>query len=442
MTYSERAKEICGFPLDEPVTYEQVRAVTHPEDLPRTSSMARRALDPEKREQEPYEYRLLLPDGSIRWVLAYGQAIFENVDGTMRATRYVGTIQDISARHRTEAQLRDSESRLRLALDAAKMAVWEYEVPLNRTTFSRELTKLFGFPPDAKPTIEDLRARYLPGEQDRVRAAGREALERGETYFEVEYQIARFDGEHRWMLLRAEIQLSPEKQPVRILGVVFDITSQKKSAERQSLLVNELNHRVKNTLAIVQSIAKLTLRHARDPHQASKDIEGRIMSLSRAHDLLTEQSWEHVSLRQLASGVLSPAGTSRVSLEGADVWLRPRLAVDISMILHELLTNALKYGSLSIGSGRVALGWDMEDNMLRLQWHEIDGPSVGIPSRRGLGSTLIQNVVKEHGGKAEMTFNPAGLSCSLDFRMDKPDQHAGIAAGRAAASIPTFAYAL
>jgi len=418
ITYSDRAKEICGFPLDQPVTYEQVRGVTHPEDLPRTSAMARRALDPDKREQEPYEYRLLPADGSVRWVLAYGQAIFQNNDGVVRATRYVGTIQDISARHHTEAQLRDSESRLRLAVDAAKMAIWEYDVLTEKTTFSPELVKLFGFAEGSHPSIDDLRARYLPGEQGRVRAAGREALERGETYFECEYQIARFDGEHRWMLLRAEIQLSASNQPVRVLGVVFDITGQKRAAERQALLVDELNHRVKNTLAIVQSITKLTLRHASDSAQASADIESRIMSLSRAHDLLTEKNWEHVSLRQLAKKVLSLAEDNRISLDGPDILLRPRIAVDLSMVLHELLTNAIKYGSLSVEKGRVEVRWSaFDDGTLNMDWAELEGPFVTTPSRKGLGSSLIQNLLKQHDGSAVMTYEPLGFSASIRFKV-------------------------
>ncbi|HZD89251.1 MAG TPA: HWE histidine kinase domain-containing protein [Pseudolabrys sp.] len=423
ITYSGRAKEICGFPVDQPVTYEQVVAVTHPEDLPRTSGMARRALDPDKREQQPYEYRLRLADGRVRWVLAYGQAIFAEVDGRDRAIRYIGTIQDITSRHETEAQLRDSESRLRLALDAAKMAVWEYDVATERVTFSPELNALFGFADGRAAGIEEIRARYLPGERERLRAAGRAALERGETYYEIDFQVARMDGEQRWLLLRAEIQLSGQREPVRVLGVVFDVTEQKKSAERQVLLVSELNHRVKNTLSIVQSITKLTLRHAPNHEQAAADIEGRILSLSQAHDLLTEQSWEHLSLRQLATRALSIADDGRISLRGPDIWLRPRLAVDLSMVLHELLTNAVKYGSLAVEEGRVDITWSKQkNNVVALTWIEHHGPALESPRRKGLGSSLIQNVIKEHDGAAEMKFKPEGVSWSITFRMDSDDR--------------------
>src|SRR6185312_5900602 len=162
--------------------------------------------------------------------------------------------------------------------------------------------------------------------------------------------------------------LLPDGQPQRVLGVVFDITTQKKAAERQTLLVDELNHRVRNTLSIVQPITKLTLRHARDTKQAAADIEGRIMSLSRAHGLLTEQMWGQVSVRQLAARVLSFAA-EKVSLKGPDVRLRPKLAIDLSMILHELLTNALKYGSLSVDGGHVSVDWSSDaSGKVTLHW--------------------------------------------------------------------------
>jgi PAS domain S-box-containing protein len=302
------------------------------------------------------------------------------------------------------------------------MAVWEYDVIADRTTFSPELVKLFGFSEDANPTVEDLRARYLPGEGERVRTAGRQALERGETYFETEYQVTRLDGEHRWMLLRGEIQLSSDKQPLRVLGVVFDITQQKKAAERQALLVDELNHRVRNTLSVVQSITKLTLRDSRNTKQAAADIEGRIMSLSRAHGLLTEQSWEGVSLRQLASRVLSYA-EDRIILDGPDVRLRPRVAVDLSLVLHELLTNALKYGSLSVEAGRVEIHCSkVAADLLELEWVELNGPEVRPPSRSGLGSKVIQGVLKEAGGTVEMIFAPEGLRCVVTLQLIEQEQ--------------------
>lgn len=217
------------------------------------------------------------------------------------------------------------------------------------------------------------------------------------------------------MLLRGEILLLPDGQPQRVLGVVFDITTQKKAAERQTLLVDELNHRVRNTLSIVQSITKLTLRHSRDPEQAATDIEGRIMSLSRAHGLLTEQMWANVSLRQIANRVLSFAA-DKVSLKGPDVRLRPKLAIDLSMVLHELLTNALKYGSLSVDGGHVSVDWSSDaSGKVTLHWLETGGPTVRPPSRTGLGSALIRNVLTGDDGRVEVNFSKAGLSCSISF---------------------------
>jgi PAS domain S-box-containing protein len=190
MLYSPRAKEIYGFALELPVTHGQVRAATHPEDLPRTSRMAKNALDPSVRSQEPYEYRIIRPDGSVRWVLAHGQVVFEPAGEASRAVRYVGTIQDITVRRQTETALRDSESRLRLAVDAGRMAIWEYDVATESMLPSPELNKLLGFPTDATPSLEALRSGYHPAEQNLVRNAGAEALARGERFFEVEYRLS------------------------------------------------------------------------------------------------------------------------------------------------------------------------------------------------------------------------------------------------------------
>ena len=127
MIYSPEARAICGFPADGPVTYEMVAAVTHPDDFPHTSAQAARALDPQIRDESPYEYRLKLADGQVRWVTANGRAVFETVDGVTVATRYVGTLQDITARKRAEIERDEGAQRLGLAIDAGRMAVWQVD---------------------------------------------------------------------------------------------------------------------------------------------------------------------------------------------------------------------------------------------------------------------------------------------------------------------------
>ena len=206
MHYSARARSIFGFPPDIPITFELVRDATHPEDLPWTLAQAQRALDPAIKQKTPFEYRIIRADnGETRWVLAHGEALFVNTDAGQMALRYIGTVQDITERKAVEQALRESELRQRLAIDAARMAVWELDVATERITTSPELNRMFGLPLDAKPTIEDLRALYGPGEREKVQEAVRTALAQGETRFEAEFRCRRPDGDLYWLLLRAEV---------------------------------------------------------------------------------------------------------------------------------------------------------------------------------------------------------------------------------------------
>lgn len=423
MVYSERAKAIFGFPLAEPVIFESVRDATHPSDLPTTSAMAKRALDPLIREQQPYEYRIVRLDGAVRWALAHGKAVFRPVDGKLRAVRYIGTIQDITARKRMEAALSISESRLRLAIDAGRMAVWEVDLRTQRIAGSRELNRLLGFPDNAAPTIEDIRARYYPGEGERVRRMGEEALARGDQYFEVEYRYVMPDGAVRWLMLRAEFVLSSERVPERAIGVLLDITEQKRATERQLLLTRELDHRVKNTLATVQSLVSQSLRRAKDSSRIRDDISARVASLARAHDLLTDGKWEGASIFAVLQQAISPFDPyrERIGVSGREVRLTPKAAVNLALISHELMTNALKYGAFSTDGGRVAIGWTVEpgpsEARLRLTWAESGGPPVTVPDEPGFGMRLIKGLAAEFGREAELTFAPEGLTCVLDFAL-------------------------
>jgi len=235
MRYSELAKKICGFPANEPVTYVMVRDVTHPEDFPRTSVMAQRALDPTIRDNPTFEYRLLLPDGRVRWVTASGHAVFAEVDGVMRGVRYLGTIQDITDRKNAEQALVESESRLRLAMDAGRMAAWEHDVATDSLTGSPALLRLFGFDEGESPTIAEMRARYAPGEADRLRTISQAAVERGDRFIEAEFGYLWSDGSTHWMMLRAEF-IMKEGSVVRTIGVVADVTDRRtiETAFRQS----------------------------------------------------------------------------------------------------------------------------------------------------------------------------------------------------------------
>jgi PAS domain S-box-containing protein len=239
-------------------------------------------------------------------------------------------------------------------------------------------------------------------------------------FYSIEKRFVRPDGRTIWISVRSSPVRTGEGTLLYVVRVVQDITERKNAERRQKLLVDELNHRVKNTLATVQSLASQTSRSAPSPKEFSRAFEGRLIALSKAHDQLTRHHWENAELRSLLSGSLAPyaAASDRVVLRGEDVVLRPRAVLTLAMAVHELTTNAAKYGSLSVPTGRVEIRWDVTDEdgrkHLRIEWIESGGPAVSVPKRRSFGSRLIEgSIAAELGGIAKLDYAPDGLRCEM-----------------------------
>lgn len=225
----------------------------------------------------------------------------------------------------------------------------------------------------------------------------------------------------------------------RRVAVIFnDITERKRHEEHQRLLLNELNHRVKNTLATVQSMAMQSFRAGTEPEEARRQFEGRLMALSRAHDILTRESWGGAALEDIVQEAVAPYRDhhrDRLHARGPAVWLPPRHALAFAMALHELCTNAVKYGALSGAEGEVAIEWSMQGGWLRLHWAESGGPVVVPPARRGFGSRLIERGLRhEIGGRVELAFAPGGVTCTIEAPLvEAPGRDWGAAGGSNAA---------
>ena len=202
------------------------------------------------------------------------------------------------------------------------------------------------------------------------------------------------------------------------------LAAQKRALAHQDLLINELNHRVKNTLATVQSIAFQSLRSAETMDHASQRLESRLMALARVHDVLTRESWDSAELRTIVHQAISPfesVGLQRFRLSGPPIRLPPRQALPLSMAIHELLTNALKYGALSLASGQVSIAWDVDagGTELAFRWDENGGPPVEPPSARGFGTRLIERgLAQELGGSVAIEFDPSGVTCAIAFPLN------------------------
>jgi two-component sensor histidine kinase len=224
------------------------------------------------------------------------------------------------------------------------------------------------------------------------------------------------DGSYRWVRSRAFPRRAESGEICLWYGSTEDIHEQKLAEERQRLLINELNHRVKNTLATVQAIAFQTLKGDVPLIEARSRFEARLLALSQAHNLLTEQNWEGTSLGRVVAGTTAYLGGEgqRFVVSGEPLFLAPRAALALSLALHELTTNAFKYGALSTAEGTVAINWQLRGGMLELDWKETGGPAVAEPQRRGFGSRLIERGLEaDLGGRAEMMFEPDGLRCVL-----------------------------
>ena len=244
------------------------------------------------------------------------------------------------------------------------MGVWATDTRTNSVTTSPEFNRLFGFPENATPTLDEIRSRYAPGTLERLQAGAYAALGRGDRHAEEEIEVVWPDGSHHWLFLRSDMEVTDRPDgatSIKATGVAFEITERKRWEERQRLLFNEINHRVKNTLATVQSIAIQSFREmgaASDPRVTT--FQDRLFALARAHDLLTRDNWEGAELGEVIGEVIEPycqESGGRCETDGPRVRLTPGMALALSMAVHELATNAAKYGALSLPTGRVSISW-------------------------------------------------------------------------------------
>ncbi len=268
-----------------------------------------------------------------------------------------------------------------------------------------------------------------------VMANDRELMERGKAIaFEETVRLA--DGTHTFLSTKTP-QRDAAGNVIGLVGASIDITDIKRAEERQKLLIRELNHRVKNTLATVQSIAAQTLRGAGGDRGARRAFEARLLALSNAHNVLTRESWDGAAIEEVVATALAPhraAGDSRFAVSGPALRLNPKAALGLALALHELATNAAKYGALSQRAGRVQVDWGISADgpvaRFRLRWTESDGPPVTPPPRKGFGSRLIERGLSlELGGRAAIDFRPEGIVYSIDAPLAHLAWNAGTAAG-------------
>jgi PAS domain S-box-containing protein len=356
------------------------------------------------------------PDGH-RWVARVNVAPLRGPDGA--SVGAVNCFQDVSREHEMRLALERQQRTFDLAMVASEMGTWRYTIADNICVYDENAQRLYGLT-DGRFLHDEagVAAKFHPDDMDAMWARVANALQPdGDGRYEVEYRVKQLDGAWRWLSAWGLVEFEgqgPDRKATAIAGASRDLTQLKRAEELQGLMINELNHRVKNSLATVQSIASQTLRSAVDLPAAREAIEVRIGSLARAHDLLTERNWCGANLRDVVARAVEPFAASQFELRGPSIEVSPKHALALSLALHELATNAAKYGALSRPEGCVTLAWEASSEGLRVRWTESGGPPVSPPQRRGFGSRLLtEGLVRELGDSTELDYAADGLRCEI-----------------------------
>jgi two-component sensor histidine kinase/GAF domain-containing protein len=374
------------------------------------------------------------PDGITeaerRWLIALAGVAMDELELRLQARR---------AREAAEA-----EARLRRAQEAAGVVAFEASSAAgHHNALLGALRRLLGLSDRAPLELHGQPAIAHPEERPRLEEAARRLAAEGGALLE-EFRVTMPDDAVLWAQIRGEVQRGNAEDPAawRVSGLLRDVTERRRADERQVLMTRELDHRAKNALAVV--LAALRLTPAEDPRAYASAVEGRVAALARAHTLLTERRWAGADLRDLVCGELRsfltpapPGEPPRVLVAGPPVMLAAQAAQPLSMALHELATNAIKHGALSVPQGRGAVTWSIapEDGALRLRWAESEGPEIaGPPQRPGFGSRVMRGTITDQlGGRLDWQWAPGGLICELSLPAARIFADATMPAGHRAA---------
>jgi len=319
------------------------------------------------------------------------------------------------SRARAEAALRHSEERYRRIFEQASDLIITADLSQVITDVNPAVAQAVGV--ERHEIVGRSMAEFLsPASMEKAKVTLAHKLAHGGTTNHELDVIARSGRILHWEV-NSTLTLDPSGKPIGLHAIARDVTERRRAEERQRLLVNELNHRVKNTLALVQGLALQSFKDGRDMAEARDAFQHRLAALAAAHDLLTRESWEGATLDRVVAEALGHHNESepRILWEGPAVTVNPKAAVSLVMALHELSTNAHKYGALSVQEGRVTLRWSVEGARLLIEWRERGGPAVQAPERRGFGFRMIERALAaDLSGGATINFEATGLVCRID----------------------------
>jgi PAS domain S-box-containing protein len=331
---------------------------------------------------------------------------------------------DISERKKAEMELHERTMQLELAGKAGLVGSYAHNVNTDMMQVSEGYAAIHGLPEGTtESSRSEWKRRTHPEDLARKLAIEREAFRERRGEYGVEYRIFRH-GEMRWIESRSFISYDSNGSPQRIIGVNIDITERKRAEEHQRILVAELDHRVKNMLATVSAVASRTQDASGSVEEFVTALDGRIRSMASAHELLSTRRWQGIPLAELVRRELAPYATNNnAEIEGPEVMLRAEAGQAVAMMIHELATNAAKYGAFSTRSGRVSVRWYWKLNgsaQVVLEWQETGGPRVEAPKKAGYGTSVVRELIPyEFEGTVDLSFDPEGFRCRLEIPFDR-----------------------
>src|SRR6516165_9389682 len=406
------------------MTIKESRRFVHPDDRDRIDA----ALAEAKRSGGRWnaEYRVLPPPdhphaGETRWI-AVESSIVRDRQGTPAGL--LGVTRDITERKRAEQLLADLNVQRALAARAGLVGTYAYDTDYNmdvaKTKISPGFAAIYGFPKGTTEIRRNAwRARVHPEDAERLQVLLDQAFRDRLREYNLDYRIVRA-GEVRWIESRSFILYNSDGHPQRVIGVNIDITERKRSEARQRFLVSELDHRVKNLLSTVRAIITQTQEASSSHNEFVTGLKRRIDSLDRTHELLSESNWRGASLAAIVRREFAPYATGNAEARGPSVTLKAEATQAVATVLHELTTNAAKYGAFSERTGHVSVQWRWLQNGARdrlvIEWQETGGPPVLAPSRSGYGTSIIRELIPfEFGGAVELSIATEGTRCRLEI---------------------------
>jgi PAS domain S-box-containing protein len=429
LQYNRRAVELWGSAPEPGQTQDQFFAQcrffgTGGEQLPRSRLAEVLRTGHSIRDEEVAVER---PDGSLVIVLLNIDPLV-NAQGTQIGA--ISCLQDVTERKRmvqaldrSKLDLREQRERWNATYEHAAIGIVEVDAEGRFLRVNEAICSITGLSRE-ELLGSRLYARTHPGDRDVDEELYRRQVAGDIGFYSLEKRFVRGDGRILWIAVRSSTVRDADGSFLYGVRVVQDVTDRKEAEERQKLLIDELNHRVKNTLATVQSLATQTARGTDSPEAFRAAFEGRLIALSQAHDQLTRRHWKSADLRDIIVGATAPYLTrsqDQAVLEGEAVTVAPRVALTLALAMHELSTNAAKYGALSVPAGRIEVRWCIlrersQKPALSIKWSERNGPPVSTPANRGFGSRFIEgSVASELRGTARLDFAATGLCCTMEI---------------------------